>query len=169
MIRLATHQDLEAIWALRLETTSLLKERGIDQWQYLDPSIETIKKDIEEASFFVNEKHGEIMGMIAVKKGIESTYNHIYQGKWNFDLPYVAIHRLAVKKHCLGSKIAHELMIFAEMYAKEHGIQYIRIDTHENNRYAIRLFESLDYVYCGYIMLVQEHGDLKRLAYDKNV
>jgi hypothetical protein len=34
MIRLAKLNDLKQIWELRLETTKLLKQRGIDQWQY---------------------------------------------------------------------------------------------------------------------------------------
>jgi ribosomal protein S18 acetylase RimI-like enzyme len=169
MIREANLNDLKAIWELRLETTELLKERDIDQWQYIDPSIETIKEDISKNEFFVYELSNKIIGMIAIKKGIEKTYDVIYDGKWHYDLPYVAIHRLAVKRNQLGSKVAFELMQFAEIYAKEQDIHYIRIDTHEKNRYAIRLFQSLDYTLCGYILLVQEKGDLKRLAYDKHL
>jgi hypothetical protein len=45
----------------------------------------------------------------------------------------------------------------------------MRIDTHENNRFAIKLFESFGYQYCGYILLNQKQGDLKRLAYDKTI
>ena len=169
MIREATLKDLDSIWKLRLETTELLKERGIDQWQHVDPSIETIKQDIFKHEFFVYENNQDIIGMIAIKKGNENTYDVIYDGYWRYQLPYVAIHRLAVKKNHLGSKIASELMNFAEIYAKSHDIHYIRIDTHENNRFAIRLFLSLNYIACGYILLVQEKGDLKRLAYDKHL
>ena len=70
MIREATLNDLDEIWKLRLETTQLLKERGIDQWQYVDPSIETFKKDILAHEFFVYEQDQSIVGMIAIKSGI---------------------------------------------------------------------------------------------------
>ena len=69
MIRLARQSDIDKIWQLRLQTTELLKERQIDQWQYIDPSIETFKKDIEQNEFFVYEVLGEIFGMIDIKFG----------------------------------------------------------------------------------------------------
>jgi ribosomal protein S18 acetylase RimI-like enzyme len=169
MIREATLSDLNQIWQLRLETTELLKERGIDQWQYADPSYETIKKDINLHEFFVYEENNEIKGMIAIKSGIEKTYLNIYDGKWNVDKPYLTIHRLAVKRNLLGKDIALSLMQYAEQHAFNRAIDYIRIDTHENNRYAIKLFTSLRYVLCGYILLVQDKGDLRRLAFDKQL
>jgi ribosomal protein S18 acetylase RimI-like enzyme len=169
MIRLATLNDLDQIWQLRLETTELLKERNIDQWQYVDPSIETFKKDIIEHEFFVYEEHRTILGMIAIKSGIEPTYINIYDGRWNYDLPYMTIHRLAVKRSVLGQDIARSLLQYSENYAKNHQISYMRIDTHEKNKYAIRLFESFNYHLCGYILLVQKNGDLKRLAFDKRL
>jgi GNAT superfamily N-acetyltransferase len=169
MIRLATSNDLEEIWQLRCETTALLKERNIDQWQYIDPSIETFKKDIMQNEFFVYESDEKIIGMIAIKHGIEPTYLNIYDGTWRYNLPYLTIHRLAVKKDMLGKDISKALLQFSETYAKQHKIDYIRIDTHEKNRYAIKLFESFGYILCGYILLVQKQGDLKRLAFDKKL
>ncbi len=169
MIREAVLADLDDIWNLRLETTQLLKDRGIDQWQYIDPSLETFKKDILAHEFFVYEKYHKIIGMIAIKSGVEPTYLNIYDGAWHEDNPYLTIHRLAVKRDLLGQQIAIELLSFAERRARELNTPYIRIDTHEQNRYAIRLFTSFGYQLCGYIMLVQKQGDLKRLAYDKHV
>jgi ribosomal protein S18 acetylase RimI-like enzyme len=166
-IREATYADLDQIWQLRLETTELLKSRGIDQWQYVDPKIETFKKDIELHEFFIAEENKEIIGMISIKSGIEHTYDTIYEGQWNFNLPYLTIHRLAVKKSKLGSQVSKELLTYAEKHAKKMTINYIRIDTHEKNKYAIRLFESFGYIHCGWILLVQAKGDLKRLAFDK--
>lgn len=166
----ATLDDLDQIWELRLETTELLKERNIDQWQYKDPSLETFKNDILKEEFYVaKDENNLIIGMMSVKSGIESTYNVIYDGNWRFDAPYLTIHRLAVKKALLGSQTAHLLMNYADQLAIKLHTPYIRIDTHESNKYAIRLFQSHGYIYCGWINLVQKDGDLKRLAYDKEV
>lgn len=167
MIRKARLDDLNQIWQLRLETTELLKERGIDQWQYVDPSLETFKRDILLNEFFVDDEQGEIRGMIAIKGGIEKTYDVIYDGNWNIEKPYITIHRLAVKRNLLGKNVALSLMQYAEQHALSLGINYIRIDTHEKNRFAIKLFTSLNYKLCGYILLVQDKGDLRRLAFDK--
>jgi ribosomal protein S18 acetylase RimI-like enzyme len=167
MIRLAQISDLPQIWQLREETKKLLHEREIDQWQHSNPSYQTIEKDIHLKEFYVYESEGVILGMIAIKSGIEKTYNVIYDGLWGYDLPYLTIHRLAVKKHLLGQKISNQLMTFAEEVALSNHIHYIRIDTHVTNRYAIRLFESLGYIKRGWIMLENDLGDLKRLAFDK--
>jgi ribosomal protein S18 acetylase RimI-like enzyme len=167
MIRKAILNDLDQIWQLREETRVLLKERGIDQWQHSNPSLETFKNDIHLGEFYVYEKELLILGMIAIKGGIERTYNVIYDGKWGYDLPYLTIHRLAVKKNYLGTNIAKELLAFADQLAIDKGLNYIRIDTYYTNKYAIRLFEEFGYILRGWIWLEPGEGDLKRLAFDK--
>jgi ribosomal protein S18 acetylase RimI-like enzyme len=167
MIRKALLSDLDQIWQLREETKALLKERGIDQWQHVNPSLETFKNDIHLGEFYVYEEHHIILGMIAIKSGIERTYNVIYDGNWGYNLPYLTIHRLAVKRHLLGGDIAKELLRFADKLAIETGLNYIRIDTYYTNKYAIRLFESFGYILRGWIWLEPGEGDLKRLAFDK--
>ncbi|HOI84716.1 MAG TPA: GNAT family N-acetyltransferase [Acholeplasmataceae bacterium] len=167
MIRCATFADLDQIWQLRLETTELLKKRGIDQWQHQNPTYETFKRDIEGGEFYVMEHQGEVIAMIAIKHGIEKTYNIIYDGAWGYDHPYLTIHRLAVKKEYLGQNIARELLQFADQLAISSHTNYIRIDTYMTNKYAIRLFESEGYILRGWIMLEPGEGDLRRLAFDK--
>jgi ribosomal protein S18 acetylase RimI-like enzyme len=169
MIRKATIFDLPQIWQLREETRMLLKDREIDQWQHSNPSYQTIEKDIHLQEFYVYDENAIILGMVAIKSGIEKTYNVIYEGAWGYEMPYLTVHRLAVKRHLLGQSIARQLMKHAELVAQELGVSYIRIDTHETNRYAIRLFESMGYIKRGWIMLEQDKGDLKRLAYDKKI
>lgn len=167
MIRSAKLSDLDYIWALRLETSALLKQRGIDQWQYHLPDKKTFIEDIELNEFFLYEEQNEVIGMISIKSGIEPTYNKIYEGVWTIDKPYLTIHRLAISKNYLGSEIAKKLILFAHQRAKDMNINYIRIDTHEKNKYAIRLFNKLNYQLKGYILLNKDHpGDPKRLAYD---
>lgn len=167
MIRKAVMSDLNAIWKLREETRQLLKDRGIDQWQQSNPSLKTFENDIQLEEFYVYEIQSEILGMIAIKSGIEKTYNVIFDGAWGAEGPYLTIHRLAVKRHLLGQNISVLLMKHAEKLAIDQHVRSIRIDTHRNNRYARRLFESLGYVYRGWIMLEGDSGDLHRIALDK--
>ena len=112
MIRLATLFDMDQIWTLREETKGLLKERGIDQWQHNNPSYEMFKKDIAAGELFVYVEGAIVLGMVAVKSGHEKTYDVIFDGTWGFEMPYVAIHRLAVKRHLLGLDIAKRLIRF---------------------------------------------------------
>lgn len=167
MIRLAHLEDLDAIWELRLNTTALLKSRGIDQWQYHKPEKETFIKDINEKEFYVYEIDHKIVGMIAIKSGIEHTYLEIFDGKWTKDEPYYTIHRLAVDQTHLGKNISRELISFAHQLAISHHVHYMRIDTHEDNIKAQNLFLSMGYKLTGYILLEENHpGEHKRLAYD---
>ncbi len=168
-IRHATLEDLDDIWQLRLETTELLKSRGIDQWQFKDPSRETFVKDISANEFYVAYEQDVLIGMMAVRSGIEHTYDIIYDGNWRIQTPYLTIHRLAVKKTFLGSEVSKQLLAYADWLAIKNKVGYIRIDTHHDNRNAIRLFESVGYVLCGWILLNQKEGERKRLAFDKKV
>ncbi len=167
MIRLAHIDDLEQIWSLRLKTTELLKSRHIDQWQYHKPERSTFIEDILAQEFYVYEKAHKIIGMIAIRSGIEQTYINIFDGKWRKDEAYYTIHRLAVDHNHLGKGIAKKMITFAHDLAKINGINYMRIDTHEDNHYAQNLFMSIGYIYTGYILLEENHpGQRKRLAYD---
>jgi ribosomal protein S18 acetylase RimI-like enzyme len=167
MIRQATQLDLDQIWQLRLETSQLLKERKIDQWQYDQPDIQTFKKDIDLGYFYVYLFQEKVVGMISIQSEIESTYHKIYQGAWGINEPYMTIHRLAISKEMLGQGIAKKMILFAENHAISNHVYYMRIDTHQDNRYAISLFESLGYIKRGIILLNLKAGDNRRLAYDK--
>lgn len=166
-IRLATMADIDAVMTLRDETATLLKERQIDQWQHREPSQTTFIKDIQKQDLFVHEINNKIVGMIAIKFGIEPTYHSIYDGKWRFHGPYVTIHRLAVKRTYLGKNIAAELLTFAHAQAIKKQVYLIRIDTHRDNRYAQKLFLNHGYQEVGYILLEKDDlGDRHRLAFD---
>ncbi len=166
MIRKAKLEDLEQIWNLRIRTTQLLKQRHIDQWQYANPSKERFIKDISDQSFFVYEKANIIVGMVCIMKDVEETYLEI-DGRWNYNLPYATIHRFAVDQDFLGQGISDELMVFSKAYVKSGNIHVIRIDTHEQNKQAQRLFEKHGFLLCGTIMLAKETmGDRMRLAFD---
>ncbi len=166
MIRLATKADIDKIWQLRLDASALLKSRNVNQWQHEEPSVNHILHEIEQGSFYVYEVNHEIIGMIYLMHEIEETYLEI-DGNWHYDLPYLTIHRLAVKQDYLKKGIADELMNYSIKYAKDHQIDVIRIDTHEDNKHAQRLFQKYGFEYCGVIMLsFRTKGDRKRLAYD---
>ncbi|MCF7932053.1 MAG: GNAT family N-acetyltransferase [Acholeplasmataceae bacterium] len=169
IIRKATPQDLEMIWALRLETSALLKARGIDQWQYDLPNQETFLSDIRQGHFYVAEEGTHLLAMIAIKDTHEPTYDTVYGGAWAADVLYLTVHRLAVKGDQLGRGLGFLLMRFAETIALEKQIPYIRIDTHKNNRYAIRLFESMGYIRRGEIDLNPQKGDIRRIVFDKQI
>ncbi|MFA6801681.1 MAG: GNAT family N-acetyltransferase [Acholeplasmataceae bacterium] len=169
MIRIATINDLDAIWNLRLKTTDLLKSRSIDQWQYIEPSKKQFMSDIENHTFFVSEFQNKIIGMMYIMTDIEHTYD-VIDGQWRYDFPYITIHRLAVDQAYLNQGIAFKMLDFGVQYAIEHHISVIRIDTHKDNIQAQHLFEKQGFKLCGTIMLSPSiQGERKRLAYDLRI
>lgn len=165
-ILLATPSDLEQVWALRLKATAFLASQHVDQWQFEDPTIEDFKADILKEELYICKENDVIIGMFALKFEIEPTYQHI-DGLWHYDLPYATIHRLALDPLYQKRGLGYEMLTYAEAIAKKRGIFYMRIDTHEQNLNAQRLFIKIGYVYCGTIMLTIKRGERLRLAYDK--
>lgn len=167
IIKKATQDDLSAVWKIRLEASMLLRKRRIDQWQYEDPSYPVFEEDLRLGALYVGLIDDEIIACMALREGEEETYTNIYDGAWHHHKPYLTIHRLAIKRSFLGRDIAKKMIEKADEVARSKGIDYMRIDTHADNRYAIKLFESAGYSYCGWILLNIKKGDLKRNAYDK--
>lgn len=166
----ALSSDLEAIWSLREETSVLLRERGIDQWQYDDPTLDVFRNDIEKGNFYcIKDESDRIIAMASIIIGIDPTYRVIHDGSWHTDAPYVTIHRLAVARAHLGERRAYEMMRFAEKLAIENNTRALRVDTHPDNRFAIRLFRELKYVKRGHILLPLSKGDRLRDVYDKTI
>ncbi|MFU8793225.1 MAG: GNAT family N-acetyltransferase [Acholeplasmataceae bacterium] len=167
-IQLATINDLDQVWALRKKATAFLKSLEVDQWQFEDPTILDFKEDIQKEELYVYKIDDEIVGMFALKFGIEPTYDSI-DGAWRYHEPYATIHRLALSIEHQKKGIAYEMLAYAESVTKSKGITYMRIDTHEKNLNAQRVFTKIGYVYCGIITLFIKHGEKKRLAYDKKL
>ena len=64
------------------------------QWKDSRPSMDLVKKDIENGNSYVMEEDGRIIGTFAFIVGIEPTYLEI-EGQWLDDAPYATIHRIA--------------------------------------------------------------------------
>lgn len=166
----ALSSDLKDIWSLRSQTTELLRKRGIDQWQYDDPTVDIFKRDIMNGDFYVvKDENMHVIAMASIIFGTDPTYDVIHGGFWQTDAPYVTIHRLAVSRSHLGEGLGSAMMRFAEQVALRNGTNALRVDTHPDNRYATRLFLELGYVRRGHILLPLNEGDPLRDVFDKSI
>ena len=84
------------------------------------------------------------------------TYRVIHDGAWHSDKTYATIHRIAsdgMVKHCLKTVVD---------FAKTK-VDYVRLDTHEDNKIMQHLAQKCGFKYCGIIYVAD---GTPRLAYD---
>lgn len=93
---------------------------------------------------FLTESGGEIVGVFAFLLGEEPTYRTI-EGKWQNDLPYVVIHRIAGNGRQKG--ILEQCLNFCDTFTHN-----LRIDTHRQNAIMRHLLQKNGFLECGIIM-----------------
>ena len=161
IITKANKNDLDAIMTIVNEAKAYLKSTDTNQWQDGYPNEDSFINDINEDRLYVCKDSDLVVGVFA-KVTYEPTYDKIYEGSWNSDTDYVAIHRIAVRQEYKGKGVAK--FIFDEL-KKTHV--HIRVDTHTDNKNMNRCLIKNGFKYCGIIYLERNaESDNKRLAYE---
>jgi len=157
-IRPSTYDDLPQLMEIYREGREIMLSIGdVNQWKPGHPSVELIRKDIENSQSYAIVDNGIVVGAFAFIRGIDPTYL-VIEGKWVDDSePYATIHRLAGLKSSKGVAAA----CFDWAWNQIHNL---RIDTHEDNIIMRHCIGKAGFVYCGIIHLL--NGD-SRLAYQK--
>lgn len=164
IFRPANESDRDAVLEIYLDASNSLKKDGVDQWQgkYV-PSF----KDFDEhlgVDLYVLEYHKTIVSTVCLVEGIDEDYENI-NGKWNTEIPYLSIHKVATSKRYKKQSFGKKMMIFVENFAKNKKMD-LRIDTHRDNNKMRNFILSCGYKYTGEVIL---QGELKRLGYDKKI
>ncbi len=157
VIRDAVISEISEILQVFSVAKSYMKANGNPtQWTENYPSMETLQTDIQNKWMKTIISGDEIVGVFVVQTTPESSYETIYEGSWRCDLPYAAIHRIASNGKAKG--------VFKEAlnYTKAH-YDYIRIDTHKNNKTMIHLMENSGFEYSGIIYV---DDGTPRVAYE---
>ncbi len=160
MVRRTRQEDLNRLEEIFSYARKQIALNGNpDQWKDDRPSMELVKKDIENGnSYAVENEEGEIAGTFAYIPGIEPTYLKI-DGQWLDDAPYGTIHRIASAGKEKG--VFDTAIRFAESFQRD-----IRIDTHKNNKIMLHLIGKHGFLYCG-IITVDDGSE--RLAFQKKI
>jgi len=161
--RTATLEDIDNIMKIIEQAKESLKKLRIDQWQKGRPNRETILQDIVNGESFLLEYEKEIIGTVALVKGIDEAYEKIYEGAWSFKMPYCALHRIAVLEKYKKEGVASKLLEGVEREAVQWGLKDLRIDTHPGNFIMQKWIEKQKFLYCGKVDLT----DGMRVAYQK--
>lgn len=141
---------------------------GIDQWQGGYPNIENAIADIENGTGFVlTNDEGVIVAYASLGLSGDKNYDTI-EGKWISSGRYGVIHRVAVSDTALRKKAASTIMLEMEKECVRCGFEWARIDTHKGNIPMRAMVESLGYIHCGVITLLDGEGGFRE-AYEKKL
>ncbi len=131
------------------DSREVLRLQGNGQWQDGYPNRDDLVHDIKTGRLFaVDGSDGRLAAVCALTYR-EEDYHHLYEGKWLTELPYMVMHRVAMKKKYAGQGYGKKLFELFIAQAKEEGYRSLRIDTHEGNAVMRHLIALYHFAYCG--------------------
>ena len=154
--------DIPEIWAILENAILRRKMDGSNQWQDGYPNPDVVKKDIENEYGYVLKEGETIIGYCAIVINYEPEYEKI-EGKWLSNSDFVVIHRIAIAENYLGQGLSKKILEYVEDFAKNRTIFSIKVDTNHDNFAMLKIFEKLDFKFCG---IVHFRGSPRR-AYEK--
>ena len=155
-IRNSTPGDMEEILHIFAKAKKYMDAHGnATQWGDGYPGEAVLRRDIEQKNSYVILENGTIVGTFFFIIGEEPNYRVIWDGKWNLDIPYGTIHRVASDGTTRG--VARACFDFCS-----RQIDYLRIDTHRDNQSMQAAILKYGFRKCGIIRV--ENGS-ERLAF----
>ena len=146
-IRKTEPKDLAKIGEIYIKAKEFMRLNGNpNQWKGDYPNAFDAEEDTKNGIGYVCEDEGEIVGVFAFKIGVEPTYNKIYEGEWQNNLPYAFMHRIAVLRH--GQGIVD--FCINECFKR---FSNLKIDTHRDNIPMQKVLKRNGFKYCGIIYI----------------
>lgn len=155
-VRPVAFEDLPAILDIYARARKFMADNGNPtQWGAEYPQRELLEEDIERDGLYVIVDGTQIRGVFMFVIGPDPTYAIIEDGAWHSDETYGTIHRIAgdgtggifdaCLKFCRGR------------------CNYLRIDTHENNRIMQHVVTKAGFRRCG---IIYTDNGTPRIAFD---
>lgn len=146
--RQAENEDLQEICLLVKFAIENMNRQKIFQWDEVYPDEEVLHNDIDKKQLFVGTVKKKIAVIYVLNQECDDEYKN---GKWkNENGLYYVIHRLCVGPDFQNNGIARITMEHIEKELIKEGAVSIRLDAFEQNPYALRLYDSLNYIKVGY-------------------
>lgn len=156
-IRRAAPADVPAILEIfRIAKAYMAAHGNPTQWGGDYPGLPELLPDIARGDSYVLTENGTVVGTFSFIIGDEPTYQVLLNGRWHADRPYGTIHRLASSGTVRG--VSRACFNFCTGLS-----DYVRVDTHADNRAMQAAIEGYGFRKCGNIYA--SSGTL-RTAYD---
>ncbi len=146
--RKALLSEITTIWEIIQHAIERRKNDGSKQWQDGYPNTEIIENDINKGEGFVLTNENTIIGYCAVLINNEPEYEKII-GKWLTNSDFVVVHRIAIATCYLGQNLSQIMLQNVEAFALKNSIFSIKVDTNFDNFAMLKIFEKMNYTYCG--------------------
>ena len=164
--RKAVLKDVDQVMEAVEFSRELLRLQGNGQWQDGYPNRNDFINDINNGRLFVvpDINNPKIIAGVCALTYREEDYHHLYEGQWLTDLPYMVMHRVAVKKEYQHQGYGKKLFELFIKQAELEGYHSLRIDTHAGNTVMRHLIESFGFIYCGKAILTPNKD---RMVFEK--
>lgn len=154
-IRKAKEEDIAAVAALYDAVCDTLEAgENYPGWAKGDyPTRRDAEMGEAAGELFVTEEAGEILGTMMLR---EEQERNARSAPWQLPLEeqeQLTIHTFAVRPDCRGGGVGRALLGYAEAWAKAQGKRALRLDVHEINTPAIKLYESCGFRYIATVDL----------------
>ena len=149
MIRLAKLEELDSIMQVINEAKIEFKEFSNPQWGSTDedyPSMDLIKKDIENKELYVYVEDNNIKGVVTITFDKNREYDELVS---NSKEDAYIIHRLAISNKYKGLGIASKLFDYACSYSINNNVKLLKSDTEIHNVKMNNLFIKLGFIKKG--------------------
>lgn len=163
-LRIAQEENFNEIMEIINAAKRHLKDQGIDQWQHGYPDEELIHSDIAEQKGLLLLDDEEIVGYIYMSFDGEPAYNDIV-GKWEYDEPYMVLHRLAISDKARGKGYGTEVFKLLTEHALTLGVHCCRVDTDSDNHKMQHIFKKNGFIERGII----QFEDSDKIAFEKRI
>lgn len=156
-IRLAQLDELDEILKIYEYAKKFMIETGNPtQWAGGYPQRELLEQDIANGGLYVVTEETGICGVFYFVIGPDPTYALIENGSWNSDQTYGTIHRIA------GNGTGG--VFGAALDFCRNQIDYLRIDTHEDNKVMQHVVTKYGFLPCG---IIYTDDGTPRIAFDR--
>jgi GNAT superfamily N-acetyltransferase len=130
----------------------ILAAQQSDQWQGKEPSLMTIRLDVQHHRYHLFLKDHTVIGGAALLSK-DDAYDHLLSGSWLNQEPYIVIHRFFIHPEFQGKKLGKLFLSAIETKVWNQGIRNVRVDTHEKNLPMRGLLTSLGFLEVGRVNL----------------
>ncbi len=166
--RPAEETDLDDMEAILAQAKAVLCPIG--QWNGDYPARQDFLEDMARSECYVLTCGGSVGGFFTLSTRPEASYAAITDGKWSSDEQYAVIHRCAVAEKWRGSGLADRMLKECEQLALDHGVSWLRVDTHKKNKAMQGLIRRNSFQYRGNVLVdVPPPYDPRRAAYEKRL